>query len=156
MYTIKTPVKGYTGFGFGIHFSNGEAQTSDERIARTLRDLGYEVTSSEVSNSPEISDNQENEYPDEDGKGVANQQENSAGDTLRAKLAEHGINAQNVKSAETLQKMLDGVEKKIAEGKEIDAELEALKGEARELGVKMGNFDNVDSLKKKIAESKSE
>ena len=85
---------------------------------------------------------------------VANNQKISkAEDALRAKLSEHGINAENVKSAETLQKMLDGVEKKIAEGKEIDTELEVLKGKARESGIKVGGFDTVDSLKKKIAET---
>ena len=49
MYTIKTPVEGYTGLGYGLRFVNGEAHTDNERIAKILRKLGYTVTKNGVS-----------------------------------------------------------------------------------------------------------
>ena len=48
MYIIKSPVKGYSGFGYGIHFQNGEAKTDSEHIAGILRNKGYEVVAEEA------------------------------------------------------------------------------------------------------------
>lgn len=43
-YTVHTPVKGYTGSGWGLTFADGVAQTDDKALAAKLARKGYEVT----------------------------------------------------------------------------------------------------------------
>jgi len=141
--------------GFHIVKEETGASAKNEKNEKKANSKNSENSENpENLNSSDISNNQES------GDSNANLQGNCADgtceDALRAKLLEHGINAHHFKSRENLQKMLDDVEKKKAEGKEVDTELETLKGEARECGIKIGGFDTVKSLKKKIAESNSE
>lgn len=42
-YTIKTPVRGYTGISASLHFLNGQAETDSDRLADWFKKHKYEV-----------------------------------------------------------------------------------------------------------------
>ena len=76
MFVIKTPVKGYSGKGYGLTFVDGEAKTEDEALAKRLKILGYIVKKEKVAakKAPEIeppdTDSDETE-PEDDSSGDA-------------------------------------------------------------------------------------
>lgn len=46
-YTVKTPSKTFVGKRAGVHFRNGEATVTDEKLIPIFRELGYEVEGAE-------------------------------------------------------------------------------------------------------------
>lgn len=50
-YTIHTPVKGYTGAGWGLTFADGIARTDNKALADKLARRGYAVTDAKAPKS---------------------------------------------------------------------------------------------------------
>lgn len=98
MYTIITPVEGYTGFGYGLHFTEGIAHTNDESIAKTLKQLGYTVEEVEGAvPSTDPTEDTDQEDPAEDEQAIRDRAKelnignywNMNLDKLKAQIAQH-------------------------------------------------------------------